>query len=76
MAGITLAEAEAQLALWIAASSALATSQSYTITSGDSSRSVTRADLSKVQEQIKYWDAWVKRLTPRTRKRTRYAVIG
>ncbi len=76
MAGITLADAEAQLALWVAASAALAGAQSYTITSGDSTRSLTRADLGDVMEQIKFWDGWVKRLTPRTRSRTRFVVPG
>ncbi|MDA8122255.1 MAG: DUF6148 family protein [Deltaproteobacteria bacterium] len=52
MAGITLAQAEAQLASWLAASTAVASGQSYTI----GSRSLTRADARAIQQQIDYWD--------------------
>lgn len=76
MAGITLADAEAHLATWLAAETAIATSQSYTITSGESTRTLTRADLSKVREQIEYWQKWVDRLSPTNRRRTRYVVPG
>lgn len=69
MAGITLADAEAQLALWLAASEAIATGQSYSI----KDRSLTRANLADVMEQIKFWDSQVKTLS-RTRGRTRYVV--
>lgn len=69
MAGITLADAEAQLALWLAASEAIATGQSYSI----KDRSLTRANLADVMEQIKFWDSLVKQLS-RTRGRTRYVV--
>lgn len=63
MAGITLAQAETQLAAWLAASEAIATGQSYTISTGAGSRNLQRADLADVQAQIQYWDAQVKRLT-------------
>lgn len=69
MAGITLADAEAQLALWLAASEAIATGQSYSI----KDRSLTRANLADVNEQIKYWNGIVLTLS-RTRGRTRYVV--
>jgi len=74
MAGITLSDAETHLATWLAAQTAIATSQSYTITSGESSRTLTRADLGKVREMIDYWQGWVNKLSPTTRPRTRYAV--
>jgi len=63
MAGITLAQAETQLAAWLAASEAIATGQSYTISTGAGSRTLQRADLEAVQAQIQYWDAQIKRLT-------------
>ena len=53
MAGITLAQAESQLALWLAASEAVATSQSYSV----SGRSLTRADAKEIRENIDYWQA-------------------
>lgn len=52
MAGITLAQAQEQLASWLAASTAVAGGQSYTI----GSRSLTRADARAIQQQIDYWD--------------------
>lgn len=70
MAGITLAEAESQLALWVAASTAVASGQSYSI----KDRSLSRVDAQEIRNQIDYWQGWVERLTPRTRSRTRYAV--
>ena len=74
MAGITLADAQAKLALWLAAEEALATSQSYTIDTGNGSRSLTRANLQEVADRVSYWDAKVKALTPGSRRRVRYVV--
>lgn len=74
MAGITVAQAEAQLALWIAASSAVAGSQSYEIDTGNGRRKLTRADAAEIRHQIDYWDAKVKQLTPGARVRTTYVV--
>jgi len=71
MAGITLAQAEAQLALWIAASTAVAANQSYSI----GARSLTRVDAKEIRENIDYWQNWVQQLTPVTgNSRTRYVV--
>ena len=70
MAGITLAQAEAQLAVWVAANTAVASGQSYSI----KDRSLSRVDAGEIREQIDYWDGWVRRLSRRTRGRTRYVV--
>ena len=59
MAGITLAQAEAKLTLWLAADDAVATGQSYTI--GD--RSLTRADAATIDDKITFWDNKVQSLT-------------
>lgn len=59
MAGITQAQAEAQLASWLAASTAVTSGQSYTI----GTRTLTRADAADIQSMIEYWDAKVKALT-------------
>ncbi|KKW12670.1 MAG: hypothetical protein UY48_C0010G0022 [Candidatus Gottesmanbacteria bacterium GW2011_GWB1_49_7] len=56
MAGITLAQAQAQLTAWLAASVALASGKSFS-TGG---KQVTLAD---TQEQVKFWDGKVKELT-------------
>ena len=63
MAGITLAQAEDKLTTWMAALDKIAAGQSYSISSGGSSRTLTRANLDEVQRQIDYWDAKVKSLT-------------
>lgn len=74
MAGITLTQAEAQLALWVAASSAVASGQNYSI----KDRSLSRVDAGEIRQQIDYWQNWVSKLTARASgyRRTRYAVHG
>jgi hypothetical protein len=52
MAGITLAQAEAKLAEYLAAESAVLSKQSYRI----GERTLTLADLSTIQEGIKIWN--------------------
>ena len=59
MAGITLAQAEAKLATWMAAEDKVAAGQSYSI----SGRSLTRANLSDIREAIKFWEVRVQRLS-------------
>jgi hypothetical protein len=59
MAGITLSDAEAQLAKYIAAETAVLNNQSYTI----GGRALTRANLKDIQVGIERWDARVKRLS-------------
>ncbi|MEX3008996.1 DUF6148 family protein [Hoeflea sp. TYP-13] len=72
MAGITLADAQAQLAVWLAASTAVASNQSYSI----NGRSMTRADAGEIREQIDYWQGWVTKLDTANsgRRRVRYGV--
>ncbi|APG24095.1 DUF6148 family protein [Syntrophotalea acetylenica] len=62
MAGITSEHAEAQLALWLAADAAVSSNQSYTIDTGGSKRTVTRADALEIRNNIDYWDNWCRRL--------------
>lgn len=59
MAGITLADAESQLAVWIAASTAVASGQSYSI----AGRSLNRANASEIRQNIEFWDRQCKRLS-------------
>lgn len=78
-AGITLAQAQAQLAEWLAASSRVASNQSYEIDTGNGRRKLERADAAEIREQIKFWDGKVKELTPASaggRRRIRYPVRG
>lgn len=55
MAGITLKIAQKHLNAWLEAELAVTTNQSYTI----GSRSLTRADLSDIREQIAFWEGKV-----------------
>lgn len=74
MAGITLAQAQAQLDAWMAASSAVATGQEYEIDTGNGRRRLKRADADAIRAQIVFWDSQVKRLAATRTSRTRYVV--
>jgi hypothetical protein len=60
MAGITLAQAEAKLAEYLAAETAVLAGQSVRHESG---RSLTMADLEAIREGIQTWDERVKALS-------------
>lgn len=72
MAGITLAQAQAQLDAWLAASLAVSNNQSYSI----AGRSLSRANAGEIMDMIEKWENKVKILTAATggRRRTRYVV--
>lgn len=76
MVGITLAQAQAKLDLWLAAEEALATSQSYVIEVEGNRRELRRADLREVGERIRYWNNKVVALTASASggSRSRYIV--
>lgn len=62
MAGITLAQAEEQLAAYLSASEAIGTrGQSYTMPDG---RSLSRVNAAFILNQIEFWDAKCKELDP------------
>ncbi len=65
MPGITLEQAETQLASWIAADQAVAKGQSYQVDTGEHKRSVTRADAVEIRKNIIYWNRMVERLSRR-----------
>ena len=72
MAGITLAQAQAQLDAWLAASLAVSQGQSYAI----AGRSLSRADAVAIADNVKRWNNKVVQLTQTSsgRGRTRYVV--
>jgi hypothetical protein len=77
MAGITLTDAQAQLSAWLAASTAVASNQSYEIDTGNGRRRLNRADAAVIRSQVEFWDRKVKELTPAAaggRRRIRYVV--
>lgn len=67
MAGITLAQAEAQLATWIDADTKVASGQSYEI----AGRRLTRADAAEITGKIEYWNNKVISLTQSVQGRSR-----
>lgn len=71
MSGITLAQAEAQLAAYLAAETAVLAGQSYEI----SNRKLTRADLVAIQFGIKTWNERVSTLSARARGRSRSRTV-
>jgi len=58
MAGITLAQAEAQLASYLAAETAVLGGQAYTL----NGRQLTRANLQFIQQGIETWNRRVQKL--------------
>lgn len=74
MAGITLAQAQAQLESYLAAETTVLSGQSYEI----AGRKLTRADLRTIQAGIDAWNERVKQLagTARGRRRSRTVVMG
>jgi hypothetical protein len=73
---ISLATAQAQLALWIAASAAVSASQQYEIETDGSRRRLTRADAAEIRQQIIFWESRVARCLRKQNRRgnTRYVV--
>lgn len=74
MAGITLEQAEAQLALYLAAEVKVLSGQSYEI----AGRKLTRADLEQIQTGITTWNSRIQTLSASAtgNKRTRTVVVG
>lgn len=56
--GISLKTAQEHLEMWLNAEAEIATSQSYTI----GTRTLTRANLKEVRDQIKFWQSKVAEL--------------
>jgi hypothetical protein len=73
MAGITLAQAQAQLAAYLAAETAVLSGQAYEI----AGRRMTRADLEAIQKGVAIWNDRVSQLTIQAagRGRTRTVTV-
>jgi len=61
--GITTAEAETKLTNALAALDKAMEAQSYNISSGGGGRSISRADVSSLQDAVDYWDNKVRQLS-------------
>lgn len=58
MASITIEQAKVHLNAWLDAELKVTSNQSYTL----GRRTLTRANLSEIREQIEYWRSMVERL--------------
>lgn len=67
MAGITLAQAEAQLASYLEAETKVLSNQSYEL----AGRKLTRANLAEIRDGIDVWDKRVKNLSEKAQGRGR-----
>jgi hypothetical protein len=68
---ITLAQAEAQLALYLAAEQKVLTGQSYEI----AGRKLTRANLAEIHQGVEIWQARVVTLTNKAAGRSRARTV-
>ncbi len=59
---ITIEQAQASLASWIAADQAVAKNQSYSFETAGFRRQVTRADAAEIRRNIIHWNGVVERL--------------
>lgn len=71
MAGITLEQAQAKLAQYLAAEEAVLTGQRYEI----AGRVLQRADLASIQKGIELWNGRVRDLTSKSAGRTRVRIL-
>lgn len=60
--GITLAEAKAGLAAWLAADAAVSQGQEYRINFGGTDRLLRRADAAMIADRVSFWETKVRRL--------------
>jgi hypothetical protein len=67
MAGITIEQAQAQLALYLEAEAKILAGQAWELDTPGGRKKLTRADLAAVQSGITIWDDRVKQLTNRVR---------
>ncbi len=72
MAGITLAQAEAKLTLYLDALDKIVLKQKVEI----DGEALTRANLADVQNAVDYWDSKVKELSAKTAGRGRMRTIS
>jgi hypothetical protein len=68
---IDAATAQTQLDLWIAADSAVATGQSYSI----AGRSLSRVNAAEITAKIDYWEKKLARATRGAGPRVRYGMV-
>jgi len=72
MPAISLIQAQDQLTAWLAASTAVASGQSYSI----AGRTLSRVNATEIRQQVEFWESKVNQLRrlQSGRSRTRYVV--
>ncbi len=71
MSGISIETAQAHLDAWIEAELAITNGQSYTI----GSKTLNRASLGEIRNQIEYWNNMVAKLTNIAKRKGRNRVM-
>lgn len=59
---LTITQAEQQLETWLKANLAVAKGQSYTISTENDSRTLTRANAEEILKQVTFWDQKIRAL--------------
>ena len=59
MAGLTAAQAQEQLDIWLAASTAVAAGQEYSYSSGTTQRSLKKSDAEEIRNNVIFWNDMV-----------------
>ncbi len=72
MTGITLAQAEAQLAAYLEAETKVLSGQSYEL----AGRRLTRANLKEIHDGVETWDRRVKELSAKASNRGRSVTVA
>lgn len=75
MSGITLAQAQARLTVYMDAEAAVLQGQSYSITTGGNVRQLTRANLAEIRSGIDYWSNKAAALESRASGRGRAVTV-
>lgn len=71
MSGITADIAKKHLEAWLEAELTVTSGQSYTLTSTNGGRTLTRANLTEIRNSIEYWEKKLKEAEAKGKSRSR-----
>ena len=71
MSGITVDIAKKHLEAWLEAELTVTSGQSYTLTSTNGARTLTRANLTEIRNSIEYWEKKLKEAESSAKGRSR-----
>ena len=75
MAGITAETAQRHLDAWLEAELALTNAQSYTMQTANGSRTLTKANLSEIRQNIDTWQKRLDEALAREKRRSRNTIF-